>query len=124
MARALAGRLSVRGYQVRFPPGRDAAAFMVTSLPGDPEVEVTAEDGGQTSCHYTGRSRAGAASVIARLLAAGHPQADTVTGTWDGIAVEWDYLPQEGRPADVDEVFAALLAHLAVLAGGHAEGTD
>ena len=129
MAHALADRLAARGYQVQFPPGRDPAAFIVTSLPGDPDVEVTAEDSGHVSCHYTGRSPVEAASVIARLLASGHPQAravacDTLVGTWDGIAVEWHYLPPEGQPADADQIIAALLAHLAVLAGARAGGMD
>jgi hypothetical protein len=129
MARLVAGRLAARGFQVEFPPGRDPAAFMVISLPDEPDVEVTAEDGGQTSCHYTGRSRVEAASAIARLRVRGHPKTqavtcDTLIGTWDGIAVEWHYLPSEEQPADPDEITAALLAHLAVLAGGEAEGTD
>lgn len=129
MAQLLAGRLTARGYQVEFPPGRDPAAFMVISLPGDPDVEVTAEDGGQTSCHYTGHSRIEAASVIARLRVRGHPQTQTVTcdtliGTWDGIAVEWHYLPSAEQPADPDQITIALLAHLAVLAGSEAGGTD
>jgi hypothetical protein len=129
MARALAGRLTARGYQVRFPPGRDPAAFVVTSLPGDPDVEVTAEDGGQTSCHYTGHSRVEAASVIARLRVRSHPQTravtcDTLIGTWDGIAVEWHYLPSEEQRADPDQIATALIAHLAILAGSEAEGTD
>jgi hypothetical protein len=129
MAKLLAGRLTARGFQVEFPPGRDPAAFIVISLPGDPDVEVTAEDGGQTSCHYTGRSYVEAASVIARLRVRGHPQtqavvSDTLIGTWDGIAVEWHYLPSEEHPADPDRIITALLAHLAVLAGSEAEGTD
>jgi hypothetical protein len=129
MAQLLAGRLTARGYQVKFPPGRDPAAFMVISLPGDPDVEVTAENGGQTSCHYTGRSRIEAASVIARLRVGSHPQAqavtcDTLIGTWDGIAVEWHYLPSREQRADPDQITTALLAHLAVLAGSEAEGTD
>jgi hypothetical protein len=56
MAHVLASRLTAQGYHVEFPPGRDPAAFVVVSLPGGPDVEVTAEDGGQTSCHYTGRT--------------------------------------------------------------------
>ena len=67
MAHLLASRLTAQGYQVDFPPGRDPAAFIVVSLPGGPDVEVTAEDGGQTSCHYTGRNPVEAAGVIARL---------------------------------------------------------
>lgn len=126
MAHALADRLTARGYQVEFPPGRDPAAFMVMSLPGDPDVEVTAEDGGQTSCHYTGRSPVEAASVIARLLALSHQQiqavtCDTLIGMWDDIAVEWHYLPPMGQPADADQIVNALLVHLAALAGGHPE---
>lgn len=118
MARTLAGRLDARGYVMRFPPGRDPATFTVTNLPGGPEVEVTAEDGGRISCHYIGSSPAEAAKVIARLLAPGRPQADTMTGIWDGIAIEWHYLPPQERPANVDEITAVLLAHLAVLVGG------
>lgn len=129
MARVLAGRLTAQGYQVEFPPGRDPAAFMVTSLPGDPDVEITAEDGGQTSCHYTGQSPAEAANVIARLRALGHPQAqavnsETLIGTWDGIAVEWHYLPSAGQPASADQISTALLAHLALLAGSRSIGMD
>jgi hypothetical protein len=79
MARALAARLTEHGYRVRFPPGRDPAAFKVTGLPGGPDVEVTAEDDGSTACHYTGRTRAQAARVIARLPVPGNPQIQAVT---------------------------------------------
>jgi hypothetical protein len=100
----------------------------VVSLPGGPDVEVTAEDGGQTSCHYTGRSPVEAAGVIARLEASRHPQAqaasgETLTGIWDGVAVEWHYLPLAGKPANPDQIGAALLAHLAVLAVNRSGGT-
>jgi hypothetical protein len=123
MARALAARLAGHGYRVRFPPGRDPAAFKVTGLPGGPDVEGTAEDDGSTACHYTGRTRAEAARVLARLPVPGHPQvqaatSDMVTATWNGIEVEWHYLPPQGRPG-LDQVVTALLAHLAVLDGRH-----
>ena len=129
MAHVLAGRLTAQGYQVDFPPGRDPAAFVVVSLPGGPYVEVTAEDGGQTSCHYTGRSPVEAAGVIARLEASGHPQGqaasgETLIGIWDGVAVEWHYLPAAGKPANTDQISTALLAHLAVLAVNRSGGTD
>jgi hypothetical protein len=128
MAHVLASRLTAQGYQVDFPAGRDPAAFIVVSLPGGPDVEVTAEDGGQTSCHYTGRSPVETAGVIARLEASGHPQAqaasgETLIGTWDGIAVEWHYLPPAGKPANADQISAALLAHLAALAVNRPGGT-
>jgi hypothetical protein len=119
-ARALAARLAQHGYQVSFPPGRDPAVFNVTGLPGGPYVEVTAEEDGQSACHYTGRSTAEAAWVIARLPVPGQSQAesqpDTVTATWDGIEIEWHYQPPSGS-AGPDEAAAALLAHLAVLDG-------
>jgi hypothetical protein len=129
MAQALAARLAANGYQVRFPPGRDPAVFKVTGLPGDPDVEVSAEDDGSASCHYTGRATAEAATVIGRLPVPGHPQvqtmtADTLTATWDGIGIEWHYLPAGGKPAGVDQVAVVLLAHLAVLGGGHPDGED
>lgn len=129
MARVLAGRLTALGYQVEFPPGRDPAAFTVVSLPGDPDVEVTAEDAGQTSCHYIGRSLVEAGGVIARLEAPGHPQTqavsgETLIGTWDGVAVEWHYLPSAGNPANLDQITSALLAHLAILAGSRSTGVD
>jgi hypothetical protein len=121
MARLLAARLAGHGYWVRFPPGRDRAVFKVIGLPGGPCVEVTAEDGGQAACHYTGRSTAEAAQVIARLPVPGQPRAesapDTVTAAWDGIEIEWHYQPPAGQPAGPDQVAAALLAHLAVLDG-------
>jgi hypothetical protein len=120
-ALALAARLAQHGYRVRFPPGRDPAVFKVTGLPGDPCVEVTAEENGQAACHYTGRSKAEAAQVIARLPVPGQPQAesqpDTVTATWDEIEIEWHYQPPDGQPADACQMTAALLAHLAVLDG-------
>ena len=127
-AKLLAARLEEHGYTVAFPPGRDPAVFKVTGLPGGPYVEVTAEDSGQAACHYTGRSTAEAAQVIARLPAPGQPQddvqPDTVTATWDGIEIEWHCLPSgEGLPADPEQE-AALLAHLAVLSGGHNDGED
>jgi hypothetical protein len=120
-ARALAARLAQHGYQVSFPPGRDPAVCTVTGLPGGPYVEVTAEEDGQAACHYTGRSTAEAARVIARLPVPGQPQAesapDTVTATWGGIEIEWHYQPPAGQPADPRQMTAALLAHLAVLDG-------
>jgi hypothetical protein len=120
-ARSLAARLARHGYQVSFPPGRDPAVFTVTGLPGGPYVEVTAEEDGQAACHYTGRRTAEAAVVIARLPVPGRPQAesvpDTVTAIWDGIEIEWHYQPPAGQPAGLDQVAAALLAHLAVLGG-------
>lgn len=127
LARILAARLREYGYRVRFPPGRDPAAFKVMGLPGGPDVEVCAEDDGSTACHYTGRSRAQAARVIARLPVPGHPQiqaivSGTLIATWDGIEVEWHYLPPHG-PADPGQITAALLAHLAIL-GGYHDGKD
>ena len=120
-ALALAARLAQHGYRVSFPPGRDPAVFKVTGLPGDPYVEVTAEDNGHAACHYTGRSTAEAAKVIARLPVPGQPQdesaPDTVTATWDGIEIEWHYQPPSGQPGDHRQMTAALLAHLAVLDG-------
>jgi hypothetical protein len=123
-ARALAARLEEHGYQVTFPPGRDPAVFKVTGLPGEPDIEVTAEDDGSAACHYTGTSTAQAATVIARLPAPAHPQiqaadSDTVTAAWDGIEIEWHYQSPAGQRAHLDEMAAALLAHLAVLDGGH-----
>lgn len=122
MAKLLAARLEEHGYTVAFPPGRDLAVFKVTGLPGGPYVEVTAEDSGQAACHYTGRSTAEAARVIARLPAPGQPQddvgPDTLTATWDGIEIEWHYQPSAGS-AGLDQVAAAVLAHLAVLDGHH-----
>jgi hypothetical protein len=117
MAKLLAALLQDHGYRVTFPPGRDPAVFKVTGLDGRPYVEVTAEDNGQAACHYTGRSTAEAARVIARLPVPGEPQADTVTATWDGIEIEWHYQPPAGQPADPRQMTAALLAHLAVLGG-------
>jgi hypothetical protein len=120
-ALALAARLAQHGYRVIFPPGRDPAVFKVTGLPGRPDVEVTAEGNGQAACHYTGRSMAEAALVIARLPVPGQPQAesqpDTVTAAWDSIEIEWHYQPPAGQPADPRRMTAALLAHLAVLGG-------
>lgn len=120
-ALVLAARLAQHGYRVSFPPGRDPAVFKVTGLPGGPCVEVTAEDNGQAACHYTGRTTAEAARVIARLPVPGQHQAgstpDTVTATWGGIEIEWHYQPQAGQKVGPDQVAAALLAHLAVLDG-------
>jgi hypothetical protein len=120
-ARALAARLAQHGYQVSFPPGRDPAVFKVTGLPGRPDVEVSAENDGSASCHYTGCTPAQAAKVIARLPAPGRSQVqlagETATATWGGIEVEWHYQPPEGQPADPRQMTAALLAHLAVLGG-------
>lgn len=128
MAKLLAARLEEHGYTVAFPPGRDPAVFGVTGLPASPYVEVTAEDNGQAACHYTGRTTAEAAEVIARLPVPGQPQAesapDTVTATWDGIEIEWHYQPPAGQPAGLDQVAAALLAHLAVLNGHHDRKDD
>ncbi len=119
MAKLLATRLEEHGYTVAFPPGRDPAVFKVTGLPGGPYVEVTAEDSGQAACHYTGRSTAEAAQVIARLPEIEAAASDTVTATWDGIEIEWHYQPPAGQPAGPDQVATALLAHLAVLDGCH-----
>lgn len=53
MALVLAAKPAEHGYRVMFPPGRDAAAFKVTGLPGSPGVEVIAEYNGSAACHYT-----------------------------------------------------------------------
>ena len=123
MAKVLAAQLEERGYTVAFPPGRDLAVFRVTGLPGGPYVEIAAEDNGQAACHYTGRTTAEAAQVIARLPVTGQPQPDTVTAVWDGIEIEWHYQPPAG-PAGPDQVAAALLAHLAVLDGSNDRKDD
>jgi hypothetical protein len=120
-ARALAARLAEHGYQVMFPADRDPAVFKLTGLPGDPDVEVTAEDNCPAACHYTGSSLAEAATVIARLPVPGYPAtqaaaSDAVIAAWDGIEIEWHYLTSPGQPAGVGQVAAALLAHLCVLA--------
>jgi len=108
MAKLLAARLEEHGYTVAFPPERDPAVFRVAGLPGGPCVEVTAEDNGQAACHYTGRSTAAAAQVIARLPVRGQPQddsaPDTMTATWDGIEIEWHYQPPAGQAAGLDQV--------------------
>jgi hypothetical protein len=124
MARDLAARLSGHGYQVVFPPGRDPAVFKVTGLPDGGAAEVTAEDDGRAACHYTGRSTAEAAEVIARRPAPGPLQgqdavAGLATATWDGVEVKWHYQPSAGQAADPGQVAPALLAHLAVLDGRH-----
>jgi hypothetical protein len=107
---------------VTFLSGRDPAVFKLTGLPGDPDVEVTAENNGSAACHYTGSGLEEAAAVIARLPAPGDPAAqatanDTVIAAWDGIEIEWHYLISPGQSADTGQVAAALLAHLSVLAG-------
>ena len=126
-ALALAARLAQHGYRVSFPPSRDPAVFKVTGLPGRPDVEVSVEENGQAACHYTGRSTAEAARVIARFPVPGQPQGesapDTVTAAWDGIEIEWHYQPPAG-PAGPDQVAAALLAHLAVLDGSNDRKDD
>jgi len=125
-ARALAARLAEHGYQVTFPAGRDPAVFKLTGLPGDPDIEVSAEDSGSAACHYTGSGLAEAAAVIARLTVPGRPPdrvaaSDTVIATWDGIEIEWHYLAPPGQPADAGQVATALLAHLSVLDGWSGE---
>jgi NAD(P)-dependent dehydrogenase (short-subunit alcohol dehydrogenase family) len=121
-ARALAARLAEHGYKVAFLSRRDPAVFKLTGLPGDPDVEVTAEDTGPAACHYTGSSLAEAAAVIARLPLSGYPAApadasDTVIAAWEGIEVEWHYLASPGQPVGTEQVAAALLAHLSSLTG-------
>jgi hypothetical protein len=128
MARMLAARVAAGGHQVVFPAGSDPATFKVAGLPGGPDVEVSAQENGRVCCHYTGRSQAAAAVVIARLPVPGHPDVqaltgDTLTATWSGIEIEWEHLPPGGQPADPGLAAAALLAHLAVLAG-HDDGED
>jgi len=121
MARAVAALLGGHAYRVTLPPGRDAAVFKVSGLPGDPDVEVAVEHSGQAACQYVGRSAAEAAEVIARLPQTGAAGSDTLTATWGGIEIEieWHYQPPAGQPASPDQVAAALLAHLAVLGGCH-----
>jgi hypothetical protein len=127
-ARALASRLAQHGYQVSFPPGRDPAVFKVTGLPGQPDVEISAENDGSASCHYTGCTQAQAAKVIARLPAPGRSQVqlagETATATWGGIEVEWHYQPPQEQHGDPRQMTAALLAHLAVLSGNHDRKDD
>lgn len=123
LARTLAAMIAGHDYQVRFPPGRDPAMFKVTGLPGSPDVEITAEDDGTAGCYYTGRTRAEAAQVIDRLPVPGQcgvlvATADVQIATWDGLAVEWHYLPPAGHPADPRQIADLLADHLAVLAGG------
>jgi hypothetical protein len=128
-ARVLAARVAAGGHQVVFPAGRDPATFKVAGLPGGPDVEVSVQDDGRVCCHYTGRSQAQAAVVIAGLPVPGDPDVqaltgDTLTATWSGIEIEWEHLPPGGgQPADPALAAAALLAHLAVL-GGHHDGED
>ena len=121
-ARALAARLAEHGYRVTFPAGRDPAVFKLAGLPGDPDVEVSAEDSAPAACQYTGGGLAEAAAVIARLPVPDYSVAqaaasETVMAAWDGIEIEWHYLTLPGQPADVGQVAAALLAHLPVLVG-------
>jgi hypothetical protein len=121
-ARALAARLTEHGYRVTSLSRRDPAVFQLIGLPGDPDVEVTAEDNGPAACHYTGSNLAEAAAVIARLPLSGYPgtradASNAVTAAWEGIEIEWHYLTLPGQPADMEQVAAALLAHLSVLAG-------
>ncbi len=116
LARTLAARVEAAGYQVQVPPGRDPAVFTVTGLPGDPQVEVTAEEDGNAGCFYMGRTPADAAQVIGRLAERpGHP--DVEVSALEDIAVEWNYLPPAGRPADPGQIAELVLAHLAVIAG-------
>lgn len=128
-AGTLAALLAEHGYQVRFPPGRDPAMFKVTGLPGSPHVEITAEDDGTAGCYYTARSPAEAAQVIDRLPVPGQcgvlvATADVQIAAWDGIDVEWHYLPPAGQPADPLQIANLLLAHLTVLAGGPVSRKD
>jgi hypothetical protein len=121
-ARALAPRLAEHGYRVTFPAGRDPAVFKLTGRPGDPDVEVTAEDNGPAACRHRGSGLAEAAAVIARLPVPGYSAAqaaasDTVITAWGGIEIEWHYLTSPAQSAGVGQVGAALLAHLSVLAG-------
>ncbi|MGH3280895.1 MAG: hypothetical protein ACRDNW_17420 [Trebonia sp.] len=125
-ARALATRLAGHGYRVTFLSRRDSrrdpAVFKLTGLPGDPDIEVTAEDNGLAACHSTGSNLAEAAAVIARLPLSGYPgtwadASNAVIAAWEGIEIEWHYLLLPGQPADTEQVAAALLAHLSVLAG-------
>jgi hypothetical protein len=120
-AQALAARLAEHGYRVMFRSRRGPAVFKLTGLPGDPDVEVTARDNGSAACHRTGSGLAEAAAVIARLPLSGYPgtradASDTVTAAREGIEIEWHYLASPGQPADGEQVAAALLAHLSVLA--------
>jgi hypothetical protein len=127
-ARALAELLAQHGYEVSFPPGRDPAVFKVTGLPGRPDVEVTAENDGSAACHYTACTATQAAKVIARLPAPGHSQVQVAgeisTATWGGTEIEWDYQPPDGQRVGLDQIAAALLAHLAVLDGSHDRKED
>lgn len=122
-ASVLAARVTASGYKVVFPPGRDPATFKVDRLPGVPDVEVSVEDDGRVSCHFTGTSQAQAAVVIARMPVPGHPDVqaltgDTLTATWGGIEIAWEHVPPAGRHL-AGVAAAELLAHLAVLRGGH-----
>jgi hypothetical protein len=101
-ARSLAARLEAHGYHVNFLRRRDPAVFKVTGMTGDPCVEVSAEDNGQAACHYTGRSTAEAAPVIARLPVPGQPEdesaAATVTATWTASRSSGTTSPRTGSP--------------------------
>jgi hypothetical protein len=68
-------------------------------------------------------------SEICAVPAHPHVQAltgDTLTATWSGIEIEWEHLPRAvGSPGTrAGLAAAAVLAHLAVLGGGHDDGED
>ena len=46
------------------------------------------------------------------------------TATWGGTEIEWDYQPPDGQRVGLDQIAAALLAHLAVLDGSHDRKED
>jgi hypothetical protein len=113
---------------VTFPAGRDPAVFKLTGLPGDPDIEITAEDNGSAACRYAASNLAEVATVIARLPVPGHSPAQAVVGDAaiaapDRTEIEWHYLTSLAQPVGAEQIAAAILAHLSVVAGWSG-GTD
>ena len=121
IAQVLAVRLAAHGYRVTFPSDRGPAVFKLTGLPGDPDVEVTVGDGGPSAYRYPNSNLAEAAAVTTRLPSPGAAvrgaAGEAAAAARDGLEIEWHYLALPGQPIGEEQVPAALLAHLSVLAG-------
>lgn len=111
--RAPDARLAEHGCLATVPADDDATVRKLTGLPGQPDVEVPAEDAGLDAGHYADSNLAEVAAVIARLLAAGRSPVQAPTS--DAVIAARQIV--EIKRLCTARVTAALFAYAPVFAG-------